>query len=94
MKPDLQPGIVLTQVCGECMLVATRPARGKCPYVKQLNATGAFFWRLLEQGMDTEDMVQAAAVRYGATPERIRPGLLLFLEDLKKNGYLQMEETL
>lgn len=88
----IQPGIVLVQVCGEQMLVATRAARGKCPYVKQLNATGAYFWTLLEQRLETEEMVQTASVHYQVEPERIRPGLLQFLENLRQNGYLLAED--
>ena len=30
----IRPGVVLTQVCEEYLLVATRKARGLCPYVK------------------------------------------------------------
>lgn len=89
----IQPGIVLTQVCGESLLVATRLARGKCPYVKQLNATGAYFWTLLEQGIEPDRMVLSAAQHYGVSPERVGPGLLQFLEDLEKSGYLLGEES-
>ncbi|MDD7651244.1 MAG: PqqD family protein [Candidatus Faecousia sp.] len=91
MKHNIQPGVVLVQVCGESMLVATRLARGKCPYVKQMNPTGAFFWSLLEQGMDAEEMILAASEAYGVPPERVRPGLMQFLEELRKNGYLLEE---
>ena len=69
MTHNIQPGVILVQVCGEHLLVATREARGKCPYVKQLNATGAYFWTLLAQNMTLGEMTQAAAQRYGAPPE-------------------------
>lgn len=89
----IQPGVVLASVCGEQLLIATQRARGKCPYAKQLNATGAYFWTLLEQGLTLEDMVQAAAGRFQVEPERIRPGLVKFTEDLRENGYLLPEDA-
>lgn len=92
MTHNIQPGVILVKVCGEHLLVATREARGKCPYVKQLNATGAYFWTLLAQNMTLGEMTQAAAQRYGAPPERIRPGLEKFLADLEKSGYLRPAE--
>lgn len=93
MRDIIRPGVVLAQVCGENLLIATRAARGRCPYVKQLNATGAFFWSLLEQGLDPEAMARAASEQYGVPVERLRPGLLRFLEDLRKSGYLIPEEA-
>lgn len=93
MKDKIRPGVVLAQVCGESLLVATRPARGFCPYVKQLNSTGAFFWTLLEQGLNPEEMAQAALEEYKVPVERLRPGLARFLEDLRRNGYLIQEEA-
>lgn len=89
----IQPGIVFSLVCGEGLLIATNRARGKCPFVKQLNSTGAYFWSLLEQGLGMEDMVQAAAGQYQIEPERIRPGLMRFVEELAALGYLHSEET-
>ena len=88
----IRPGVVLAQVCGENLLVATRPARGKCPYVRQLNSTGAYFWSLLEQNMGEEQMLQAARVHYQAEPERLRSSLPPFLAGLAQQGYLIPEE--
>lgn len=88
----IQPGVVLASVCGQALLVATRPAWGKCPYINQLNETGAYFWSHLEQGLDTEQIVQAAAQHYDAAPERIRTDLLTFLQALQEHGYLLPED--
>lgn len=88
---QIRPGVVMAAVCGEYMLVATRRARGVCPYVKQLNPTGAFYWSLLEEGQDVDTMIQTAAQRYGVEEARIRPGLLAYLESLRAEGYLLEE---
>ena len=45
MKYHTQPGVVATQIAGENLLVASGEARGKVPYVKNMNETGAWFWK-------------------------------------------------
>ena len=90
---QIRPGVVQVCVCGEYMLIATRRARGFCPYVKQLNPTGAFYWSLLEEGLDAEAMIRAASGRYGVDDARIRPGLLAFLDSLHAEGYLLEAES-
>lgn len=88
---QIRPGVVMAGVCGEYILVATRQARGLCPYVKQMNPTGAFYWSLLEEGQDVDTMIRSASQRYGVEESRIRPGLLAFLEALGREGYLLEE---
>lgn len=88
----IRPGVVCSVVCGESILVATRPARGKCPYVNQLNATGAYFWSLLEQGQDTEQMIESAVQYYRISSERLRNDLLRFLQNMHERGYLLTED--
>lgn len=48
MKYAIQPGVLLETVCDEHLLIATGEARGKVPYVKNLNETGVWFWQLFE----------------------------------------------
>lgn len=49
MKYAIQPGVLLETVCDEHLLIATGEARGKVPYVKNLNETGVWFWQLFEK---------------------------------------------
>lgn len=90
---QIRPGVILVCVSGEYMLVATRPARGFCPYIKQLNPTGAYYWSLLEAQMDPEEMIRTASERFSVDDARIRPGLLIYLESLEKEGYLLEAEA-
>lgn len=92
MRYTIRPGVVLASVCGEAILVATRPARGKCPYVNRLNATGAYFWSLLEQGMELDQIVEDAARHYDIGRERLRSDLRRFMESLRAQGYLLAED--
>ena len=52
MKYAIQPGVLLETVCDEHLLIATGEARGKVPYVKNLNETGVWFWQLFEKQLD------------------------------------------
>lgn len=92
MNYKIRPGVVRTAVCGEQLLVATRQARGKCPYVQMLNSTGLFYWELLEKGLDYDAMLQEALAYYAADRETLAFGLTNFLEMLQKRGYLITED--
>lgn len=60
MKYAIQPGVLLETVCDEHLLIATGEARGKVPYVKNLNETGAWFWQLFEKQLDLAQIEQQA----------------------------------
>lgn len=85
------PGVVLVSVCDEYLLVATHEAHGKVPYAKGVNNTGAYFWSLLEQKMDIEQIVKTAAKAYKVNEEQVRPLLLRFMNTLKDTGYLLVD---
>ena len=58
MKYAIQPGVLLETVCDEHLLIATGEARGKVPYVKNLNETGVWFWQLFEKQLDLAQIEQ------------------------------------
>lgn len=88
----IRSGIVMEHVCGTYFLVSTLEARAFCPYFKRLNPTAAFFWSLLEQGMDKEQMVREAAEHYYTSEDRVRPGLEAFLSSLIQTNYIIVQE--
>lgn len=92
MTYTIRPGIVSREVCDEFVLVATGEAKEFCPKIRQLNATGAFFWRLIEQGCDDETMVRDAAEHFDITPERVRDALPKFISLLRESNYLLSPE--
>lgn len=89
MKYTVIPGVVLAEICDEQFLVATGPARGRVPYVKGLNETGAYFSHKLNQGLSIESIINDAAERYETTTEIIAPSFGNFLQALVNSGYLQ-----
>ena len=76
MKYTVIPGVVLAEICDEQFLVATGPARGRVPYVKGLNETGAYFFSQIKSGLSTESIINDAAERYETTTEIIAPSAL------------------
>ena len=93
MRYPIRPGVVLAEVCGEYLLLATMDAASHCPYVYQINETAAFFWRLLERQLPEEDVAAAVAAEYDAPAEVVRRDLGQFLKDLREKGYLLSEEA-
>lgn len=93
MRYPIRPGVVLAEVCGEYLLLATLDAARHCPYVYQVNETAACFWRLLERQLPEEAVAAAVAAEYDAPAEVVRRDLGQFLKDLREKGYLLSEEA-
>ena len=91
MKYRIRPGVVLAEVCGEYMLLATLDASRHCPYVYQLNETAAAFWRWMAQGLDEDAVVAAAAAEYEAPAALIRRDLRTLAAALWEKGYILAE---
>ena len=56
MRYSIPKGLVHESVCGQELLIATLEARKSCPYLIQMNDSLVFVWRMLEKGMDVEQM--------------------------------------
>ena len=93
MRYPIRPGVVLAEVCGEYLLLATLDAARHCPYVYQINETAAFFWQLLERQLPEEEVAAAVAAEYDAPVDIVRRDLGQFLKDLREKGYLLSEEA-
>ena len=87
----LREGVILETICEEYVLVASGEARHHCPYVRQLNESAAYLWKLLEQGLDMDQMAARAARDYGLSVEEIIPGLQNFIHMLLDQGYFYRE---
>ena len=89
-----RPGVVLTGIAGEYVLVAAKALLDICPYVSQINESSAFLWRKLEQGASPEQMEAAVAEEYEIDdPDTVRTAIRDFIEQMKELNYLVAEET-
>ena len=88
MTYTLQKGVVLATVCDKNFLVASGEARGKVPYIEGVTRPGAYFWRLLEARMDTDEIIRQAALDYNVPEETAKLAFEKFADILQKKGYL------
>lgn len=93
MKYTVQPGLILRDVVGEHIMIATGEARRVCPPMKRFNDAGAFYWSLIEKGLEEEAMLEACEAHFRRDREEIRPSLRRFMTELAKNAYITLSET-
>lgn len=88
-----RPGVVLTSICGEHVLVAAAALWELCPYVTQLNETSAFLWRQLTYGADLDGLMAALDEEYDLPdPAAARQAVEDFLRQMLELHYLLPEE--
>ena len=87
-------GGVLTEICNESLLVASKTAREYCPYVKQVNETAAVLWKAMTTGAAMEDLMDALQERYEIPDREGAMGQVgTFLKAMIENGYVLKEES-
>ena len=87
-----RPGVVLTSVCGEYLLLAAKAAREHCPYMTQLSESSAFLWKLLIDGAGEDELLRAVCAEYEIDePETARQGIETFIGQMLESGYLLRE---
>lgn len=85
-------GVVLTSICEEYVLVAAFSLRKQVPAYAKLNESSAFLWRLLENGADEEDLLQAVMKEYTIeAPDEARSVIDAFIGQMVQIGYLLKE---
>lgn len=92
MKYHTQPGVVVAKIAGEYLLVASGEARGKVPYVKNLNETGAWFWNEMEKSYDFTKIADDAVEHYGITREQAETACQNFFDVLLRDKYVIIDK--
>ncbi len=84
-----RPGVVLTAICGEHVLVAAAAIRDLCPYVTEINETSAFLWQQLTHGADLDGLMAALDSEYDIPdPSAARQAVEAFLRQMLELNYL------
>lgn len=91
-KYHAHPGVALANVAGEYLLVAAGDARGKLPYLKNINATGVWFWKKMANGTDLSQIISDAIKHYGITKEQAEAATESFFDSLRNEGYIIIDE--
>ncbi len=87
------PGVELLEICGEYLLVATKDARDKCPYVTQINKSAANYWKLFDKPYSVMAFADYAAEKSGGEAKEVLLPVLSFISKMSRSGYLIEEEV-
>ena len=85
----IKEGFILREVAGNYIVVAVGEAVKSFNGVINLNATGAFMWRLLEKGADEESIKSALLEEYDVSEEIAERDAKKFIAKLTEAGLLK-----
>ena len=89
-----RPGVVLTEICGEHVLVTARSVMRECPFVTNVNEESAFLWRKLKYGADEEELMRAVEEEYEVEdPAELREGIRAFIERMLEFKLITEEQN-
>ncbi len=92
-KYKTRPGIVMTSICDQYLLVAAEAARRYCPYVTEINETSAFLWKQLVSGADAEALKTAIFEEYDVDDtDLVQNAVFSFIRQMTELNYLLPEE--
>ena len=92
MKYSLNPDVVLVTVLGESMFVVVDKSGALVSSMRTVSEAGVYYWRLLETGMDTEEIIAQAVRERGDSEESARKRFTDYLFELRDIGYLTLED--
>lgn len=84
----IKEGFMLKQVCDEYMIVPVGAASVDFKSVIRLNETGAFLWKLLENGAEKADMLKDILDEYDVSEEIASTDIDAFIIKLTQAGIL------
>ncbi|MBQ6217780.1 MAG: PqqD family protein [Erysipelotrichaceae bacterium] len=89
----VRPGIIMTHICGRCILVAAYEERSHCPYTTILNDTGEIIWRCLSEGKEKNEIVMKLKEEFDIPSDTDVDALVReYIKQLRDKGYLLNEE--
>ena len=94
MTYKTREGVILEKICGEYRLIATLDARKFCPVASALNEDSAMVWTMMQDGLDTEEMVHRIVEKYSDLSNEEAGSILeTFIRTLIDQGYV-LEEVM
>lgn len=90
MDVKIKEGYLLRSMAAANLIVCTGGETAVGERVFSLNETGAFMWRLLEQGATKEELLAALRQEYEVDEAEARADIDAFLESLESMGVLEI----
>lgn len=85
----IKEGFILREVAGNYIVVAVGERVKEFNGVINLNESGAFLWKLLENGSDELEMKKALLEEYDVEEEVAEKDIKLFVEKIKEAGLVK-----
>lgn len=92
MRYKTRKGVILTEICGEQLLVAAHSLKDICPFVTVVNETSAFLWKRLQNGASAGDLEHAVMQEFEVEDPSAICGLIeTFLRQMLEIHYIIAE---
>lgn len=85
----IKKGFVLRELAGSYVVVAVGAAAKEFNGVIKLNKTGAFLWRILQNGSDEESLVSAMLQEYDIDSETAKNDVFAFVKKIQDAGLVE-----
>lgn len=87
----IKKGFMLRNVGDKNIVVAVGKASLELNGLITLNETGAFIWKMLQQGCEYDDILKGILNEFDTNEETARVGIDAFLEEVKAANLLEAE---
>ena len=87
-------GVVLTEICGEYVLIAAKALLDRCPYLTQINESSAFLWKRMMNGATLEELVIAVEDEYEILDvDETKTAIDNIIKNMMEMNYLESMEA-
>lgn len=90
---NLEKDFILREMAGEYVIIPTGKRAPLQEGLLTVNEVGAALWKELETGADFQELLASVLAQYEVEEERAVREIREFLDLLRKNGILTMEEN-
>ncbi|HAQ64162.1 MAG TPA: PqqD family protein [Ruminococcaceae bacterium] len=85
----IKEGYILREVAGSNIVVPIGNAQVSFNGIMTLNDVGTFIWKLLENGADKQQILQAVLDEYDVDSERAEHDIAIYLEKLRSKDLIE-----
>ena len=84
-------GIILSEICGEYVLIAAKSLLKECPFVTVINESAAVMWKAMINGAGKTDLKKALKEEYEIEDEELlEQAIQEFVGQMIKLHYLEV----
>lgn len=84
----IREGLVVEEVCGTMLVIATLEARNYCPYVTRVNDAAAFIWKNMLERKQIQEIAEAAATEFQISIKEALETVRNYMDGLEQRGFI------